>query len=273
MAHKKISELTELFVPSHSDLIPIVSGAETKKITLSNLIGDKYVRSTRFEIISAGSSGSVTLPPDSEVVLDDFGGTVDAVISKVDGGKPTTFPAKTGNIIVATTFDSGGNWVLSSVPDVYPVAIIYRVRQKIIDFDSTASNIWGNTNSEQLTKAELGLGNVPNVDATNPANISQSSSYRFVTDTEKSTWNAKIGDSYETVSKNLRAYPYTLNYTAGVLTSIVYNLGGGLQITKTLNYTGPLLTSIVLSGDTPAGTLLTKTLSYTGNDLTSISYS
>lgn len=42
-----------------------------------------------------------------------------------------------------------------------------------------------------LSKTDVGLGNVPNTDATNPANISQSASYRFVTDTEKSTWNAK----------------------------------------------------------------------------------
>lgn len=42
-----------------------------------------------------------------------------------------------------------------------------------------------------ISKGDIGLSFVPNVDATNPANISQSSSFRFVTDTEKSTWNAK----------------------------------------------------------------------------------
>lgn len=42
-----------------------------------------------------------------------------------------------------------------------------------------------------LPSTKVGLGNVPNVDATNPANIVQSSSYRFVTDTEKSSWNGK----------------------------------------------------------------------------------
>lgn len=42
-----------------------------------------------------------------------------------------------------------------------------------------------------FTKTDIGLGNVPNVDATNPANITQSASYRFATDTEKSTWGAK----------------------------------------------------------------------------------
>lgn len=42
-----------------------------------------------------------------------------------------------------------------------------------------------------ISASDIGLGNVPNVDATNPANITQSASYRFVTDTEKSTWNGK----------------------------------------------------------------------------------
>jgi len=42
-----------------------------------------------------------------------------------------------------------------------------------------------------ISASDIGLGNVPNVDATNPANIVQTSSFRFVTDTEKSTWNGK----------------------------------------------------------------------------------
>src|SRR5204863_342420 len=36
-----------------------------------------------------------------------------------------------------------------------------------------------------ITKSDVGLGNVPNVDATNPANISQEATHRFVTDAEK----------------------------------------------------------------------------------------
>lgn len=42
-----------------------------------------------------------------------------------------------------------------------------------------------------IDATDVGLGNVPNVDATDPTNITQSASYRFVTDTEKSTWNGK----------------------------------------------------------------------------------
>lgn len=79
-------------------------------------------------------------------------------------------------------------------------------------------------------------------------------------------------NTFETVSKNLKAYPASFNYTSGVLTSIVYTLPSG-TITKTLNYTSGILTSIVLSGNTPSGIDLTKTLGYTGGGLTSITYS
>jgi hypothetical protein len=80
-------------------------------------------------------------------------------------------------------------------------------------------------------------------------------------------------ETFESVSKNLKSKPYALTYTGGVLTSIVYTLGGGLFITKTLGYTGSNLTTIVLSGDTPSGITLTKTLTYTGGVLTGIAYS
>jgi hypothetical protein len=82
-----------------------------------------------------------------------------------------------------------------------------------------------------------------------------------------------IIEQFETVSKNLRSYPYTLTYGVDGVDAITYDLGGGLEIVKTFNYTLGVLTSIVLSGDTPAGVDLTKTFSYTGVDLTSVSYS
>lgn len=81
-----------------------------------------------------------------------------------------------------------------------------------------------------------------------------------------------LGEEFETVSKNLKSYPYSLTYTSGVLTSIAYTTGSG-TITKTLNYTSGVLTSVVLSGSTPSGIDLTKTLTYSSGVLTSISYS
>jgi len=81
------------------------------------------------------------------------------------------------------------------------------------------------------------------------------------------------GVAFETVSKNLKSYPYELNYTGDNLTSLVYDLGGGLSITKTLSYTGDNLTSIVLSGTLPSGITTTKTLLYTGDNLVEVLYS
>jgi hypothetical protein len=144
--------------------------------TLVATIGDKYVRTTRFENYNSGTSGTVTLPANSQVVLDDFGGTVDAVVTTVSGGFPTNQPAKTvGDAIIATTFNGAGNWVLTGTPSAYPIAIVYRVRQKLSDFDSTASNIWGSSVDESpvqsvnsqvgnvvITKSDVGLSNVDN---------------------------------------------------------------------------------------------------------------
>jgi hypothetical protein len=82
-----------------------------------------------------------------------------------------------------------------------------------------------------------------------------------------------LKDEFETVSKNLRNYPYVLTYGVDGVATITYDLGGGLSVVKTFNYTLGVLTTIVLSGSTPTGIELTKTFSYTGADLTSVAYS
>ena len=84
--------------------------------------------------------------------------------------------------------------------------------------------------------------------------------------------NAKLGETFESISKNLKSYPYTFNKTGDVLDSITYTLPTG-TITKTFNRTGTVLNTVVLSGDTPAGIDLTKKFNYTGGVLTSITYS
>lgn len=109
----------------------------------------KYVRSTRFEIISSGTSGAVTLPTGSTVVLDDFGGTVDAIAAQVTSGRPIFENVRdAGSVIITTTFDASGNYVLSGTPSSYPVAIVYRVRQTLLNFNGTDSNIIGEYNIE-----------------------------------------------------------------------------------------------------------------------------
>jgi len=85
--------------------------------------------------------------------------------------------------------------------------------------------------------------------------------------------SAYITEEFETISKNLRSYPYEITYDGDDIDYITYTLGGGQEIVKTFNYTVDQLTSIVLSGATPYGIELTKTLTYTGDDLTGVSYS
>lgn len=81
------------------------------------------------------------------------------------------------------------------------------------------------------------------------------------------------GYTYEYVSKNLNSHDYVLSYISNRVSTIIYDLGGGLSITKTLSYTGNKLTTVTLSGDTPLGIALTKTLAYTGANLTGVTYS
>lgn len=78
--------------------------------------------------------------------------------------------------------------------------------------------------------------------------------------------------SFETVSKNLKGYPYTLSYSSGVLSAMVYTTESGI-ITKSFTYSLGILTSITLSGDTPNGIALVKNLVYTNGVLTSVGYS
>lgn len=110
----------------------------------SGAIDGKLVRTSRFVQIGSGTSGTITLPPNSTVVLNDFGGTVDAVVAQMSGGRPTYSSAvDAGSVVISTTFDSSGNYSFSGTPSAYPVALVYRVEQTLLDFDSTASDIVG----------------------------------------------------------------------------------------------------------------------------------
>lgn len=87
------------------------------------------------------------------------------------------------------------------------------------------------------------------------------------------TGGSGLGDSFETVSKNLKAYDYIITYSGGVLDEMTYDLGGGLSVVKSFNYNiDGTLATIVLSGDIPSGITTTKTFIYSGGNLTGIDY-
>ena len=57
--------------------------------------------------------------------------------------------------------------------------------------DTRTVNGYALSSNIALNKSDIGLPNVADVDTRNPANIVQTATYRFVTDTEKATWNGK----------------------------------------------------------------------------------
>lgn len=68
-------------------------------------------------------------------------------------------------------------------------------KENTVPAGTTAQYYRGDKNWAALDKSAVGLGNVPNTDATNPANISWNTNYRTVTDSEKTGWNGKVGGS------------------------------------------------------------------------------
>jgi len=87
----------------------------------------------------------------------------------------------------------------------------------------TSTGLWKN---KQINSYSVGLGNVPNVDATNPANITQTASYRFTTDTEKALWNSANFIPYMKGNETFRGVNYSNNSTTEVAS-------GGITITTT----------------------------------------
>lgn len=82
-----------------------------------------------------------------------------------------------------------------------------------------------------------------------------------------------IGESFETISKNLKQYPSRLYYDSdNTLTGTRYSIGGSNYITKNFTYTSGLLTKIELSGQPTPTTSLNKNFHYSGETLTGVTY-
>lgn len=70
---------------------------------------------------------------------------------------------------------------------------------------SGVSSVNGLTGAVSISKTTVGLGNVPNVDATNPANIVQDATHRFITDDAFSSLEASALSATQSAS-NAQSY-------------------------------------------------------------------
>ena len=102
---------------------------------------------------------------------------------------------ESGKIYVALNTNITYRWAGSTYVEISPSLALgetidsaYRGDRGKIAYDHSQLT---SGNPHNVTKTDVGLSNVPNLDATNPVNIVQTASYRFVTDSEKSTWNGK----------------------------------------------------------------------------------
>jgi hypothetical protein len=93
-----------------------------------------------------------------------------------------------------------------------------------------SSHISNTSNPHSTTKAQVGLGNVPNLDATNPVNIAQDSTHRFVTDSQISTWNSGTGGGGSLIDDTTIAT--TTTYSSS---KVVGLLGNKVDTTTTIN--------------------------------------
>lgn len=82
-----------------------------------------------------------------------------------------------------------------------------------------------------------------------------------------------LSETFETINKNLKQYPYNLSYTGETLTGIRYNISPSSFVNKTYTYTSGLLTNISISGMPLPSVSLNKSFTYSGEILTHITYS
>lgn len=143
--------------------------------------------------IIGASNGVAPLNSSSKIDQTYLPSYVDDVLEYDNTGLFPTI-GETGKIYVSTNTNITYRWSGSGYVEISSSLALGETSATAYRGDRGASayahSLLTSGNPHNVTKAEVGLGNVPNTDATNPANIVQTSSYRFVTDAEKATWNA-----------------------------------------------------------------------------------
>ena len=85
-----------------------------------------------------GSTGTITKPTGSTILLDQFFGGVDAYVSTIANGQPTgIFPQTSGGVEVdVSSFDASGNFTLTGTPSAYPVALIFKLKIPAVSYQN-----------------------------------------------------------------------------------------------------------------------------------------
>jgi hypothetical protein len=113
-----------------------LGGDSTLPSRVTILENNEY-KITYFTEISS-SAGTITIPTGATILLDQFQGGVDAYVTTIQNGQPTgVFPQTgLGVAVDVTSFNSLGDYTLSDTPSSYPVALIYILKIKAIDYSN-----------------------------------------------------------------------------------------------------------------------------------------
>jgi len=93
-----------------------------------NELQEREIQFQYYEVVSGTSSGNqINVPADARILLDKFGDSGDAILSRVNGNGNPTFesPRDSSGNITTTGLDVQGNYTFSSIPQDPQVAIIY----------------------------------------------------------------------------------------------------------------------------------------------------
>lgn len=108
------------------------------------------------------ASGAITKPVGSTIILDDFPSGIDAVVETIVNGKPSGYSPNTagGVAVTVSSFDTSGNYTLSGTPSAFPVALLYVLRIKLVDWDNLdIDNIIEAQDYNKVTGPALGTDN------------------------------------------------------------------------------------------------------------------
>jgi hypothetical protein len=116
------NKATETFVMS-------AAGSDTNVDARISNLETRYARITRFESIGTNTSGTLTISTNETIVLDDFGGAADAVVTHLTSGKPDWTPVvDTNGTLVTTTFNSNGAFLLSAAASTTNNCVVFRTQ-------------------------------------------------------------------------------------------------------------------------------------------------
>lgn len=107
------------------------AGLEARVVVLE----DNEYKITYFTEINT-ATGTIIIPTGATILLDQLFSGIDAYVSTIQNGQPTgDFPKTGGGVTVdVSSFDALGNYTLTGTPSSFPVALIYVLKIKAVDY-------------------------------------------------------------------------------------------------------------------------------------------